>query len=96
MRYFVALSAFQESFKRRVLVDRDGNPWIIGQKGYAPAGGWPSYVAEKGYGILLSYGWLRDIILAQQTKRRNANGTCHLIDRISFSVNQWHDELFGR
>ena len=24
--------------------DRDGNPWIVGKAGYAPAGGWPSYV----------------------------------------------------
>lgn len=24
--------------------DTDGNPWIQGKSGYAPAGGWPSYV----------------------------------------------------
>lgn len=27
--------------------DRDGNPWIVGKAGYAPAGGWPSYVGES-------------------------------------------------
>ncbi|CAE7662890.1 unnamed protein product [Symbiodinium pilosum] len=30
--------------------DRDGNPWIIGESGYAPTGGWPSYVRE-GYSM---------------------------------------------
>ena len=28
--------------------DSDGNAWIIAESGYAPAGGWPSYVQLVG------------------------------------------------
>ncbi|CAE7263995.1 unnamed protein product [Symbiodinium natans] len=46
--------------------DSDGNAWIIAESGYAPAGGWPSYVRE-GYSFdkerTLTF-FLRDELLA--------------------------------